>query len=418
MKPSLNLTDATAINIGAIIGSGIFVVTGISAGYAGSAIVVSIVIAGVVSVLTAMSIVELTLWDPKEGGVYDYACRLISPLAGFISGWIWAFSNTLIGAAVALSFAYYLDAIVPGVSVNIVAALICLVFTVLNYLGASHSSEINNIIVVAKLALLSFFVVFGLLFINPSNFLPFEPLQMGVLVGAFYIFFSFGGFARVTVIAEEIKNPRKNIPRAIFLSIAISIVFYILVALVAIGVVGAPALSGSSSPLAYAMGRTGNQLAVLLISIGGILATASVLITTILGVSRMEYAMARRGDLPRRLSYLQKRHGTPYWSIWITGTIIIILVLFVDVVSVVALSTFTQIVYYMVANLSAFRLKGVNRRYPKSVPVLGLSSCVVLLLASVFIAPQAIVLGTLGIVSGLIIWAISTEITKRSKYDQ
>jgi len=418
LKPSLGLVDATAINIGAIIGSGIFVVTGISAGYAGSAIMVSIVVAGVVSILTAMSVVELTLWDPKEGGIYDYAGKLISPLAGFISGWMWALSNTLIGAVVALSFAYYIDAIVPGLNVNLVAALICLIFTVLNYLGASHSSEINNIIVVAKLALLLFFVVFGLLFIDPSNFLPFQPLQVGMFVGAFYIFFSFGGFARVTVIAEEIKDPRKNIPRAIFLSIAISIVFYILVALVAIGLVGAPALSSSSSPLAFAMGSTGNRLAVLLVSLGGILATASVLITTILGVSRMEYAMARRGDLPKQLGYLRRRYDTPYWSIWITGAIIIVLVLFVDVVSVVALSTFTQIAYYMVANLSAFRLKVVNRRYPRFVPVLGLASCVVLLLASAFIAPQAIILGTAGIAAGLIIWAIKAKMREGLKHDQ
>jgi APA family basic amino acid/polyamine antiporter len=414
LEPSLGFVDAMAINIGAIIGSGIFVVTGISAGYAGSAIVISIIVAAVVSILTAMSVVELTLWDPKEGGIYDYASKLISPLAGFISGWMWILSNTLIGAAVALSFAFYLAAIVPGVSVNIVAALICMIFTVLNYYGVSHSSEINNAIVVAKLALLSFFIVFGLLFINISNYQPFQPLQAGMFVGAFYIFFAFGGFARITVIAEEIKNPRKNIPKAIFLSIAISVVFYVLVALVAIGMVGAPVLSSSTSPLAFAMSSTGNRMAVLLISLGGILATASVLITTILGVSRMEYAMARRGDLPKQLSYIQKRHNTPFWSIWITGAIIVVLVLFVDVVSVVALSTFTQIVYYLVANFSAYRLKVEDRRYPKFIPVLGLASCAVLLMASAFIAPQAIALGALGIVAGLIIWAVKSKIEKRS----
>ncbi len=417
LRPSLNLADATAINLGAIIGSGIFVVTGIAAGYAGSAIVISIIVAAVVSILTAMSIVELTMWDPREGGVYDYARKLISPLAGFISGWMWALSNTLIGAAVALSFAFYLAAIVPGLSVNIVAALICLLFTILNYYGASHSSEINNIIVVAKLVLISFFIGFGLLFINISNFQPFQPFQPGMFVGAFYIFFAFGGFARVTVIAEEVKEPRKNISKAVFLSIAISVVFYVLVALVAIGLVGANALSGSSSPLAFAISTTGNHWAVLFVSLGGILATASVLITTILGVSRMEYAMARKGDLPKQLGYIHKRYGTPHWSIWTTGAIIMALVLFVDVVSVVALSTFTQILYYMMANISAVRLKVEKRQYSRLVPVVGLLMCTALLLASALIAPQAIILGSAGLVVGLVIWAVRAKMEKRTPSD-
>ena len=414
LRPSLNLADATAINLGAIIGSGIFVVTGIAAGYAGSAIVISIIVAAVVSILTAMSIVELTMWDPREGGVYDYARKLISPLAGFISGWMWALSNTLIGAAVALSFAFYLAAIVPGLSVNIVAALICLLFTILNYYGASHSSEINNIIVVAKLVLISFFIGFGLLFINISNFQPFQPFQPGMFVGAFYIFFAFGGFARVTVIAEEVKEPRKNISKAVFLSIAISVVFYVLVALVAIGLVGANALSARAlrwrSPSAPQQSLGGTVR-----FSRGILATASVLRRYRACQDGVRHA--RKGDLPKQLGYIHKRYGNPHWSIWTTGAIIMALVLFVDVVSVVALSTFTQILYYMMANISAVRLKVEKRQYSRLVPVVGLLMCTALLLASALIAPQAIILGSAGLVVGLVIWAVRAKMEKRTPSD-
>ncbi len=339
LTPSLSLVDAIAINIGAIIGSGIFVVTGISAGYAGSAIVISIVLAAAVSSVTALSLIELTIWDPREGGVYDYAGKLISPLAGFLSGWMWSLSNTLIGAAVALSFAYYLAVIFPGLSVPIVAAAICIIFTVMNYYGASHTAELNNAIVLAKMILLSFFIVFGLMFINLANFQPFQPLSTGTFVGAYYIFFAFGGFARVTVIAAEVKEPKKNVPKAILWSLAISTVFYILIALVAVGLVGGPGLSSSSSPLSHAMSITGSEFAVLLISIGGVLATASVLITTILGVSRMEYAMARQGDLPKAMARVHPRYGTPSYAVVLTGAFIVILVLFVDLVSVVTIGT-------------------------------------------------------------------------------
>jgi basic amino acid/polyamine antiporter, APA family len=406
LRPSLSLWDALAINIGAIIGSGIFVVTGISAGYAGSAIVVSIIIAATVSSLTALSLIELTIWDPREGGVYDYAGKLISPLAGYISGWMWSLSNTLIGAAVALSFAFYLAVIFPGLSVPIVAAVICIIFTVLNYYGASHTAELNNAIVLAKLAILSFFIIFGLMFVDLTNLQPFEPLSEGMFVGAFYIFFAFGGFARVTVIAAEVKEPKKNVPKAIIWSLAISVVFYILIALVAVGLVGGPGLSSSSSPLALAMSSTGSAFAVLLISIGGVLATASVLITTILGVSRMEYAMAQQGDLPKAIARVHPRYDTPSYAIVLTGGVIVILVLFVDVVSVVTIGTFAQLFYYMFANISAFRLRTTYRKYPKFVPVLGFLSCLLLLLMALFISPEAIFLGVGVVILGLASWMV------------
>lgn len=120
--------------------------------------------------------------------------------------------------------------------------------------------------------------------------------------GAFYIFFAYGGFARVAVVAEEIKDAKRVVPRAIILSLMISTLFYIAVGLVTVGLVGASGLSGSGHPLALAMEVTGNPLAVLLISIGGIISTASVLLTSILGVSRAGFAMSRRGDFPSFLS--------------------------------------------------------------------------------------------------------------------
>ena len=170
LKRSIGLWSAVAINVGAIIGGGIFVVTGIVAGYAGSALVVSMVIAGIIAFITAWSFAKLTAWQPVEGGVYEYGRQLVSPYAGFLAGWMWLVANTFTGAAVSLGFAYYLTAAFPSLPTGIVAAVLCLAFTALNLVGARESTRVNNVLVAIKLAVLAFFVVFGSLHVNARQF--------------------------------------------------------------------------------------------------------------------------------------------------------------------------------------------------------------------------------------------------------
>ncbi|MEM3696902.1 MAG: APC family permease [Candidatus Bathyarchaeia archaeon] len=411
LKPTLGLFDATAISVGAIIGAGIFVVTGIAAGYAGSALMVSMVIAAIIAMFTALSFAELTAWMPKEGSVYEYTHRLISPFAGFLTGWMWVVSNTFTGAAVSLGFAYYLTALFPSVEAKWVAAFLCMFFTVLNYFGVRQSAIVNNILVAAKLFILAFFCIFGAFHINPSNFASFNPFKMGVFYGASYIFFAYGGFARVAVIAEEVKDAKRNVPRAMLLSLIISTIFYILVGAVAIGLVGERSLAGSKSPLKEAIGITENSAAEYLVSLGGLLATASVLLTSILGVSRMAYAMARRQDLPQALSKVHKKYATPYYSIWIIGALMIILVLSIDLTSVVAISTFALLFYYALANLSALRLKTKERRYPKFIPTIGAFTCLALLVFILFVSPQAWVMGTTTLLIGAVYYAAKHKLS-------
>jgi APA family basic amino acid/polyamine antiporter len=404
LKPTLGLWDATAISIGAIVGAGIYVVTGIAAGFAGPALIVSMFLAAAISMLTAMSFIELTAWKPIEGSIYEYAYQLISPFAGFLTGWMWVISNTFAGAAVSLGFASYLCALFPALPPNVVAAVFCFLFTVLNFLGVRQSALLNNVLVAAKLSILGFFVIYGFFYMNPSNFASFNPFQIGVLSGAFYIFFAYGGFARVAVIAEEVKDAKRNVPRAIMLSLTISTVVYILVGFAAVGLVDAPRLAGSNSPLAEAISATGNSLAFYTVSAGGLIATASVLLTAILGVSRMAYAMARRKDLPQALSRLHPKYGTPHLSIWIVGATMILLVLFVDITKVVAISNFALLFYYALANVSALRLKAHNRIYPKIVSVLGAASCTVLLIFTLYALPQAWIIGVATLAAGIIIY--------------
>jgi len=411
LKPALGLLDATAISVGAIIGAGIFVVTGIAAGFAGSALIVSMLIAAIISLFTALSFAELTAWQPKEGSIYEYAYQLISPFAGFLTGWMWILSNTFAGAAVSLGFAYYLTAVLPILPANWIAAIICLAFTALNFFGIRRSAILNDILVIAKLSTLAFFVIFGSIHIDTANFAPFIPFEVGVLYGACYIFFAYGGFARVAVIAEEVKDAKVNVPKAIVLSLAISTIVYILVVVIAVGLIGASELSNSNSPLTKAIGITGDTGAVYTVSAGGLLATASVLLTSILGVSRMAYAMARRKHLPKALSKLHTKYCTPYYSIWIIGVSMSLLVLFIDLTKVVAMSTFALLFYYSLANVSALRLKVQKRLYPIFLPALGTATCLALLIFVLFASLQAWLIGVACLIIGAIYYFAKPKIS-------
>jgi APA family basic amino acid/polyamine antiporter len=405
LKQSLGLFDATAISVGAIIGAGIFVVTGIAAGLAGSALIISMLLAAVISLFTALSFAELTAWQPKEGSIYEYAYQLISPLAGFLVGWMWMLSNIFAGATVSLAFAHYLTGLFPFLPAHWLAAILCNAFAALNFFGIRQSARLNNMIVVAKLLILTFFVVFGLAHMKMAHFVPFAPFRVGILYSACFIFFAYGGFARVAIVADEIKDPRRNVPRAILLSLAISTFFYICVGMVAVGLAGASALARSSSPLATAMNETHQPAASSLISVGALLATASVLLTSILGVSRMAYAMAKRNDMPPALGRLHPQHNTPTYSIWITGGLMTVLVLTIDLTQAVAISTFALLFYYSLANISALRLKVEKRHYPHFVPILGAASCLALLIFILFASPAAWMIGSAGLISGLIYYA-------------
>jgi APA family basic amino acid/polyamine antiporter len=343
LKRALTLRDATAINLGAIIGSGIFVVTGIAAGVAGPALFISILVAAAVSLLTALSLTDLSRSIAREGGVYAYAYEYI-----------------------VVSF-----------------------FTLFNYIGAKDSAWLNNILVMPKMSILVFFIVFGALFINAGNLTPIQPLQGGVLLGAFYIFFAFGGFARITTLSEEVDDPLRNVPRAIMLSLAISTVFYILVGTVAIGMVGPSGLASSSSPLEFAMRASKDNAAVTVVIIGGLLATSSVMLTSILGVSRIEYSMALNKEFPRAFARLNGSSGIPYVAVMATGAAILVLALTGDIVSVIAIATFSQLFYYALTNVSAARLVKGGRKYRPYVPALGAISCLGMLVLVLFISPWA-----------------------------
>jgi APA family basic amino acid/polyamine antiporter len=214
-------------------------------------------------------------------------------------------------------------------------------------------------------------------------------------------------------VAEEVKDARRNVPKAVLLSLAISTAVYILVGIVAVGLVGAGVLAGSSSPLASAIGVSGSSLAVQVVSVGGLVATASVLLTAVLGVSRMMFSMARRSDLPKVLSRVHPRFCTPYVAVWAAGVAMVLLVLFVDLQSVVAVSTFALLFWYIFANVAAFRLKTEKRVFPRFLPLLGLATCISLFATVLFLAPIAWITGVACLAAGTVYYGVRKMRSKR-----
>ncbi|MDD1769708.1 MAG: APC family permease [Methanomassiliicoccales archaeon] len=387
LKAELGFFDAFSIGVGAIIGAGIFVVTGVAAGLAGPALLISLLIAALVSAFTAFSFAELAYYIPKEGGGFEFAHELVSPLGGFIAGWAWIVANIVTGAVVALGFASYLALYIP-LPVNLIAAVTVVALTAVNYIGVKESGRLNDVLVIFKLGVLVIFVVMGLGLVKTSNFTPFFTNGAGgVMEGAALIFFAYSGFGRVAMVSEEVKDPKRTVPKATLLSVLVATVVYVVVAFVAIGLVGADALAGSGSPLATAAIPEGSG-AVALVTLAGLAATMSVLLTTLLGVSRISYAMAKTKDLPKALAKINPRTQVPGIAIVAFGGLTAILALSTDILFAASISNFAAIIYYALVNVAALKLR--KPVYSRAMPILGLITCMIVAL---FLPLEAIILG-------------------------
>jgi APA family basic amino acid/polyamine antiporter len=387
LKRTLNLFDATSIGIGAIIGAGIFVVLGIATGYAGPSVIISMIIAGIVASFTAFSFAELGSAIPREGGVYAFAYELISPAAAFVVGCLWLLAQIVAGAAISLGFASYFVTMFPILPVKTIAVLAAAALTGLNIVGIKQSATVNNILVVTKIAILCLFVGFGISHINLQNFSSFSPNGIfGIFEGAGFIFFAYLGFGRIATLGEEVKNPQRTLPLSILLSLTISVIVYILTGFVATGLQDYRVLAQSGSPLADAAKATGNNALVAAVSLGALIATVSVLLTNLIGLSRVSFAMARDGQLPKTAAKTSSRFGTPYTSILIVGAITASLAFVLDLKQTVAITSFGILSTHVVVNLSAIRLR---KKMPRSntfrvpfypiIPLLGILSCIILM---------------------------------------
>lgn len=377
LRRSLNLFDAVNISLGSIIGAGIFVIIGSAAALAGPAIFLSVIVAGLVSLLTGLSSAELSRMFPRSGGAYLFAREAISDFFGFVVGWVWLFSNIVMGATVAVGFGYYLAFFFPQISIHWGGALAIVLAASVHLLGTKESSRFNNVLVLIKLLILFFFIVSAVFFFKRSNFGPLLPFGIrGVWAGAATIFFAYAGFARVAVIADEIMDPVKTVPRATIISISISTLIYVLVAVAAVGIAGYQTLARSGSPLADAVNMEGFTFGAKLVGAGALVATGTVILASILGVSRLAQTMSSDGALPAFLGRISKNTQTPNAAILLSGAAMLILVLLVDLPHIAYISSFSLLLYYAAIDLSGLKILSGKMR---GITLLGLLSLLVLM---------------------------------------
>ena len=401
LRRDITLIDAVGIGLGAIIGAGIFVVTGVAAGVAGPAFIVGLLIAGIAATCNALSSAELAATYPQSGGTYEYGYRLLNPWFGFAAGWMFLASKLAAGGTVALGFGAYFSALVPAVPPVYAAVAAAILLTIANLFGVKKAGRFNTAIVTVTLLTLVYFVVAGVPSFEAENLTPFMPSGVwAVAESAALLFFAYTGYARIATLGEEVHEPKKTIPRAVMITIVVSVVIYIAVALVAVGAVGPAVLAASTSPLQTAAKTFTLPGVFWIVGVGAATAMFGVLLSQIVGISRMMFAMARRRDLPKALEYVSERHAVPDFGIILSGLVIVLLAIFGTLQFVVSAAAFTILIYYGIANICALRLANENKRYPKWVAILGLIFCVAM---AASLPVQTIVAGISVLVVGFLL---------------
>jgi len=376
LKRALSLLDAVNINLGTIIG-GIFVIIGHAAGLAGPAVVISVIAAGIVALLTGLTSARLSELIPKGGGVYEYAKVIFSERVGFAVGWLWLFTNIAVGATVAIGFGQYLGVFLPWMPANAAAVALILLVCAINLFGTAVSGKFNDILVLIIIAILLLFSGASAASFEMANLEPFAPFGIsGILGGAAIIFFAYAGSARVTVVADEVKDPKRNVHLAIILSIGIATLLYLLVSITAIGAGGYGTLAGSDSPLSSIMELAGIASGHLLVSFGALIATATVVLSSVIGVSVLMYIMGRSGEFPKALGQVDPRTSAPRNAIIISGLGMLVFASFGQLGHAASISSFSLLFYYGILNLGGAKfLKG----WWRNAAILGLLSCIALM---------------------------------------
>lgn len=411
LKRDLGVVGATMLGLGSILGTGVFVSLGLVAGVAGPATLLAVVLAAGIATCNAMSSAQLAANYPRSGGTYEYGYELLTPAAGFSAGWMFLSAKSASAATAALGCAAYLGLALglPEALRTTVAAGLVVVLTVLAARGIRRSSQVNMVIVGVTLVALVGFVVGGLpraLAAGAENSTPFFPPHGGftaLLQATALMFVAYTGYGRVATLGEEVHDPRKTIPRAILSTLVISALLYLGVASVGILGAGADAMSAATeargAPLAVLARGMDLPWIAHLLAVGAVTAMLGVLLNLILGLSRVLFAMGRRGDMPQSTARVHTGRGTPAVAVWVMGAVILALTLVGSIKLAWSFSAFTVLIYYALTNLAALRLRPEQRLYPRWVSWVGLVSC---LGVAFFVEPRIWLVGLAWLVVG---WA-------------
>lgn len=422
---SLGLLSATMLGVGAMIGAGIFILSGLAAGTAGPAATVSYLLVGFMTLFTALSYCELAAAIPIAGGGYTFVHEAIGGFTAFITGWAMVFGLVVSAALYAIGFAEHFNPLVElalpyELNRAVAAGAIIVLLALLNVKGTKEAGHTQNLFTLGKVAILIVFVILCFRFVEWGRFENFAPFgAAGILTATSLIYISFFGFEQISEAAEEIKNPEKNLPRAILIALILPTIIYVFVILVSVGIVDYEILGASSAPLAIIASKVLGEYGLLFVLIAGVMSTISALNAAVLSTSRVTYAVARDGFMPGFLARVSARFRTPHWAIVVAAGLAIIIAVIGEVRFVAHLTNFCLLVALVVVNFSVIMLR---RRRPELkrpfrlpfgylIPALGIASNLLMLL---FMEWSTYLLGTGFLAFGGLVYIAYAKGAKRT----
>jgi APA family basic amino acid/polyamine antiporter len=379
LQRRLGLGDAVFIGLGSMVGAGVFAVWAPAADAAGTGLLIGLGIAAVVAFGNATSSAQLAAVHPASGGTYAYGRAELGHWWGFIAGWAFVIGKIASCAAMALTFAAYAA---PTGWERPVAVAAVAVLTTVNWFGVTRTAGAARAIVVVSLGALAAAVTAAFSAGASPDRLGAGGLWSGgvygILQSAGLLFFAFAGYARIATMGEEVRDPRRVIPRAIVIAFLTALAVYAVVAVAVLSALGPDGVAASTEPVAAAAARSGWAWIDPVVRVGAAAASLGALLALVAGVSRTAFAMARERDLPRFLDAVHPRWHIPHHAEVMVGAVVVVLVAVVDLRGAIGFSSFGVLLYYFVANVAALRQHGDARRYPVALQVVGAAGCLVL----------------------------------------
>ena len=352
LKKGLTFLDVFCVATGAMISSGLFILPGLAFAKAGPAVILSYIIAGMFCIPTLLSMAELTTAMPKAGGDYFYIMRGFGPLFGTVAGFSTWFSLSLKGAFALIGMGAYLS-IITNMPLQIIAFICCLFFIILNLIGVKEAGRFQVALVVMLLSILLIYCIWGMKTVNLGHFSPFFSKGLNPMVAtASFVFISYGGLTKVAALAEETKNPGKNLPLGMIVSVVVTAILYAVVIYVTIGVLNPINLKETLMPISDGAGVFGGNPLKIVVSIGAFLAFISTANAGIMTASRYPLGMSRDKLLPVTFRKISSKFKTPYVSILFTGSFMILAILFLKLELLVKVASSVLILLYIFANLT------------------------------------------------------------------
>ncbi len=434
LKRALNAIDLTALGIGAIVGAGIFALTGTAAAGgahhigAGPAIVISFIITAIACAFAALCYAELASMLPISGSAYTYSYAAFGEFIAWIIGWDLILEYAVGNIAVAISWSAYFVELLRGFGITLPAWLITdyvramntpeilnsapqftipflnktipiffnlpafgivALITIILVIGIRESSAFNAIMVAIKLAILLFFIIAGVFYVKPENWQPFAPNGWkGIMTGAALVFFAYIGFDAISTAAEETKNPQKNLPIGIIASLAVTTILYIAVAIVLTGMIPYTELN-VPEPLAKAFSSIGLNWAAGIVAFGAVVSTTAVLLVFQLGQPRIFFSMARDGLLPQWFTKIHPKFKTPYVTTILTGVFVAIPAAFADIGEAAELTNIGTLFAFVLTSGGVLVLRYTDPHAPRQfktplvplVPILAILTCFYLMIS-------------------------------------